>query len=184
MRAFGFAVDVFDLAFGEQFVEVAVSFEEEVLAATSEPEELRGTFGEEVGRVFGDGGAEGSEGGEHLGVAEADVEGLAAAHGEAGDGAGFGDAVLGFDGGHDVFENVVFEELGVFGLHVAGGAEGDANVLVQPPIRDTLLRLAEGPTLYRPRWSAEIMAEVKRTLEARTAHLEAKLREYFPEAWI
>lgn len=67
----------------------------------------------------------------------------------------------------------------------------DANVLVQAPIRDTLLRLAEGPTLYLPRWSAEIIAEVKRTLEgkfkitsARTAHLEAKLHEHFPEAWI
>jgi len=67
----------------------------------------------------------------------------------------------------------------------------DANVLVQAPICDSVLRLDEGPTLYRPRWSAEIMAEVKRTLEgkfgitpARTAHLEAKLREYFPEAWI
>ena len=65
----------------------------------------------------------------------------------------------------------------------------DANVLVQAPIRDTLLRLAEGPTLYRAHWSAEIIAEVKRTLEhkfqitpARTAHLEAKLREHFPEA--
>ena len=67
----------------------------------------------------------------------------------------------------------------------------DANVLVQAPIRDTLLRLAEGPSLYRARWSAEIMTEVKRTLEekfritpARTAHLEAKLREHFLEAWV
>ncbi len=67
----------------------------------------------------------------------------------------------------------------------------DANVLAQAPIRDTLLRLAEGPTLYRACWSAEIIAELKRTLEgkfgippARTAHLESKLREHFPEAWI
>jgi len=67
----------------------------------------------------------------------------------------------------------------------------DANVLVQAPIRDTLLRLAEGPTLYRTCWTEEIMAEVKRTLEgkfgitrSRTGHLEAKLREHFPEAWI
>ena len=67
----------------------------------------------------------------------------------------------------------------------------DANVLVQAPIRDTLLRLAEGPTLYRVRWSAEIIAEVQRTLEgkfaitpARTARLESKLREHFPEAWV
>lgn len=67
----------------------------------------------------------------------------------------------------------------------------DANVLAQAPIRDTLLRLAEGPTLYRVRWSAQIIAELKRTLEskfaitpARSAHLESQLREYFPDAWI
>lgn len=67
----------------------------------------------------------------------------------------------------------------------------DANVLVQAPLRDTLLRLAEGPELYRPLWSAEIMAEVQRTLggqfniaPSRIAHLESTLREHFPEAWI
>lgn len=64
----------------------------------------------------------------------------------------------------------------------------DANVLVQAPVRDTLLRLAEGPELYRPLWSAEIMAEVRRTLNRqfgispnRIANLESKLREHFPE---
>lgn len=67
----------------------------------------------------------------------------------------------------------------------------DANVLVQAPLRDTMLRLAEGPELYRPLWSDEIMAEVQRTLERqfgiapnRTAHLESTLRRHFPEAWI
>lgn len=67
----------------------------------------------------------------------------------------------------------------------------DANVLVQAPVRDTLLRLAEGPELYRPLWSAEIMAEVRRTLGGRfgiapdrIARLESKLREHFPDAWI
>ncbi|WP_321477071.1 PIN domain-containing protein [uncultured Paludibaculum sp.] len=67
----------------------------------------------------------------------------------------------------------------------------DANVLVQAPVRDTLLCLAEGPDLYRPLWSAEIMAEVRRTLGGpfgiapnRIAHLESKLREHFPEACI
>lgn len=67
----------------------------------------------------------------------------------------------------------------------------DANVLVQAPLRDTLLRLAEGPELYRPLWSSEIIAEVRRTLGGqfgiaghRIAHLESKLREHFPEAWI
>lgn len=67
----------------------------------------------------------------------------------------------------------------------------DANVLVQAPLRDTLLRLAEGPELYTPRWTAEIMSEVRRTLGRqfgispdRISHLESKLREYFPEAWV
>ena len=67
----------------------------------------------------------------------------------------------------------------------------DANVLVQAPLRDTLLRLAEGPQLYRTLWSAEIMAEVRRTLGGifgiapnRIAHFESKLHEHSPEAWI
>ena len=67
----------------------------------------------------------------------------------------------------------------------------DANVLVQAPVRDTLLRLAEGPELYRPLWSAEIIAEVTRTLQgqfrispARVARLESTLRLHFPNAWI
>jgi len=67
----------------------------------------------------------------------------------------------------------------------------DANVLVQAPVRDTLLRLAEGPELYRPLWSAEIMAEVRRTLGgqfdialSRIAQLESRLREHFPEAYV
>lgn len=36
----------------------------------------------------------------------------------------------------------------------------DACVLVQAPLRDTLLRLAEHPGLYHPRWSEEIIAEM------------------------
>jgi predicted nucleic acid-binding protein len=67
----------------------------------------------------------------------------------------------------------------------------DANVLVQAPLRDTLLRLAESPELYQPLWSEEIMAEVRRTLggqfriaPGRIAHLESQLREHFAEAWI
>ncbi len=43
----------------------------------------------------------------------------------------------------------------------------DACVLVQAPLRDTLLRLAEPPRLYIPRWSDEIIAETVRTLENR-----------------
>jgi predicted nucleic acid-binding protein len=76
-------------------------------------------------------------------------------------------------------------------LPIRPAAVIDANVLVQAPVRDTLLRLAEGPELYRPRWSAEIMAEVRRTLGGRfgiapdrIARLESKLHEHFPDAWI
>jgi len=67
----------------------------------------------------------------------------------------------------------------------------DANVLAPAPLRDILLRLAEGPVLYQARWSAEIIAEVKRTLQveyfvppARIAQLETTLSEQFPEAWV
>lgn len=63
----------------------------------------------------------------------------------------------------------------------------DANVLVQAPVRDILLRLAEQPALHRLLWSDEIVSEVKRTLEDkfrikphRTARLEFMLREHFP----
>lgn len=56
---------------------------------------------------------------------------------------------------------------------------------------DTLLRLAEPPRLYEPKWSEEIIRETTRTLESKlgwpsslTAHLEAELRAHFSEAWI
>ena len=67
----------------------------------------------------------------------------------------------------------------------------DACVLVQAPLRDTLLRLAEEPRLYRPRWSDEIIAETVRNLESRiglsrekTAYLLAQLREHFGDSWV
>jgi len=67
----------------------------------------------------------------------------------------------------------------------------DANVLAQAPVRDTLLRLAERATFFRPLWSEQIMAEMRRTLEGkfgiarkRVLHLESKLHEHFPEAWV
>jgi predicted nucleic acid-binding protein len=67
----------------------------------------------------------------------------------------------------------------------------DANVLVQAPLRDTLLRLAEHPRLYLPRWSDEIIAETVRTLQNRiglssqkTAYLVGQLREHFGDAWV
>ena len=53
----------------------------------------------------------------------------------------------------------------------------DACVLVNAALRDTLLRIAEPPRLYLPRWSEEIMAETKRTLETR-------LRKHFEDAWV
>ena len=38
----------------------------------------------------------------------------------------------------------------------------DANVLLPPSLSDLLLRLAEDPAVYRPRWTAEILDEVQR----------------------
>ena len=43
----------------------------------------------------------------------------------------------------------------------------DACVLIQAPLRDTLLRLAEEPRLYVPRWSDRVIAETVRNLEGR-----------------
>jgi predicted nucleic acid-binding protein len=67
----------------------------------------------------------------------------------------------------------------------------DACVLANFSLGDTLLRLAEPPELYEPRWSEEIVRETTRTLESKlgwpsslTAYLEAELRAHFGEAWI
>ncbi len=67
----------------------------------------------------------------------------------------------------------------------------DACVLAGAGLRDTLLRLAETPRLYVPKWSDDIIAETRRTLECvfgktphQTAHLEGELRKAFPEAWV
>lgn len=67
----------------------------------------------------------------------------------------------------------------------------DACILIQAPLRDTLLRLAEEPRLYLPRWSDEIVAETVRNLEARiglssdkTAYLVAQLRKHFGDSWV
>ena len=55
----------------------------------------------------------------------------------------------------------------------------DACVLVNFSLCDTLLRLAEPPRLFEPKWSEEIIRETTRTLELKlgwprhlTAHLE------------
>jgi predicted nucleic acid-binding protein len=67
----------------------------------------------------------------------------------------------------------------------------DACVLVPMPLADTLLRLAEEPRLYSPRWSQPIMAEVTRTLthkwgmpDERAHHREQQIRLHFPESWV
>ena len=68
----------------------------------------------------------------------------------------------------------------------------DANVLLQAPIRDTILRLAESRML-RVFWSPDILAEVARNFAAvsgsedaprRLAHLLAALESHFPEATV
>jgi predicted nucleic acid-binding protein len=66
----------------------------------------------------------------------------------------------------------------------------DACVLVGGGLRDTLLRLAETPRLYIPKWSAEIISEMSGVLErkfsktaAQTTHLEYELKKAFPESW-
>jgi len=67
----------------------------------------------------------------------------------------------------------------------------DACVLANFSLCDTLLRLAEPPRLYEPKWSEEIIRETTRTLELKlgwpsslTPHLEAELRAHFSDAWI
>jgi predicted nucleic acid-binding protein len=67
----------------------------------------------------------------------------------------------------------------------------DACVLVPMPLADTLLRLAEPPALYEPRWTDEILAEVARTLTGRfgktpenARYRETAMREFFPEALV
>jgi predicted nucleic acid-binding protein len=67
----------------------------------------------------------------------------------------------------------------------------DACVLANFSLCDTLLRLAEPPRLFEPKWSEEIIRETTRTLELKlgwsnslTTHLERELRAHFSEAWI
>lgn len=67
----------------------------------------------------------------------------------------------------------------------------DACVLIPMPVADTLLRLAESPRLYRPRWTERIMGEVTRNLikqfnlsEGQTKYREGELRKHFPDAWV
>jgi predicted nucleic acid-binding protein len=67
----------------------------------------------------------------------------------------------------------------------------DACVLLPMPLVDTLLRMAETPRLYLPRWSGEILNEVSRNLVERfnktpeqAKHREDMMREHFPEALV
>lgn len=67
----------------------------------------------------------------------------------------------------------------------------DACVLLPMPLADTLLRMAETPRLYIPKWSAEILREVTRNLtgkwnktEEQARRREDALRKYFPEALV
>jgi hypothetical protein len=67
----------------------------------------------------------------------------------------------------------------------------DACVLANFSLCDALLRLAEPPRLFEPKWSEEIIRETTRTLELKLgwpksliARLEAELRGQFSQAWI
>src|ERR1700688_2757527 len=67
----------------------------------------------------------------------------------------------------------------------------DACVLANFSLCDTLLRLAEPPRLFEPKWSDEILRETTRTLEfnlawpnSLVARLETELRANFSEAQI
>lgn len=67
----------------------------------------------------------------------------------------------------------------------------DACVLIPMPLADTLLRMAETPRLYLPKWSRLIMDEVTRNLvekwhleSAKARRREAEMRRHFPEAWV
>ena len=68
----------------------------------------------------------------------------------------------------------------------------DACVLVPISLTDLLLRLAEDPALYSPRWSKEILNEVERTLQkpnfglspAKAQYRIACMESAFPEALV
>lgn len=67
----------------------------------------------------------------------------------------------------------------------------DACVLIPMPLADTLLRMAEEPRLYLPRWPQKIMEEVTRNLvlkwgmpPEKAERREVELRRHFPEAWV
>jgi hypothetical protein len=67
----------------------------------------------------------------------------------------------------------------------------DACVLAPMPIADTLLRLAEEPAFYTPKWSPDILDEIKRTLLSKFRYSEdqitrriSAMQEAFPDACV
>lgn len=67
----------------------------------------------------------------------------------------------------------------------------DACVLANHAVSDLLLRLADGPRLFSPRWTESILVETRRTLlddlgwpQKLVDSREGALRKHFPEAWI
>lgn len=67
----------------------------------------------------------------------------------------------------------------------------DACVLLPMPLADTLLRMAETPRLYLPRWSDDVLREVSKNLvekfnktSAQAQRREVALRMHFPEAFV
>ena len=65
----------------------------------------------------------------------------------------------------------------------------DACVLIPMPLADTLLRMAEAPRLYLPKWSQSILDEVTRNLiekwrmeREKARRREDVIRRHFPEA--
>jgi predicted nucleic acid-binding protein len=67
----------------------------------------------------------------------------------------------------------------------------DACVLLPMPLADTLLRMAETPRLYIPKWSDETLREVTRNIikkwnktEEQANRREDALRTHFPEALV
>lgn len=67
----------------------------------------------------------------------------------------------------------------------------DACVLWPASLRDTLLRLAESPRQYIPKWTEQIWQEVVRNLEAKgrsspaqIEYLLSRIHTHFPEAFV
>jgi predicted nucleic acid-binding protein len=67
----------------------------------------------------------------------------------------------------------------------------DACVLLPMPLADTLLRMAETPRLYLPKWSDETLNEITRNLlgkwnktQEQAGRRETVMRQYFPESLV